>query len=378
MRPERYYPTSSLECTLRFDLEALSYLKFRYGSQIERAIAELEKLDFDYSSFNKVYKSGLDRNLAFRQGFPVCIVDRENFSSGQGLTDILVCFFLGQTMVLNHIDRHLDLSSSYTISNPIDLLRDVRVTTCYAVALQYEAAIQASTRCSNQYFLKSMYKTSRYIIQSMHENYATRFHLDRLLDTQAQTDFYLSDDNSPLLGSGFYQSGIEGCYSYYDEELSGDFLLLVKKMRILRQKIDQIADFREDLSTGMISLPALFLLNTGNENCYNMIRELWAYVKSAISKCRDNAQKGCAFVQDDGLITNMMESIFQEMEKYGIWNKLYDDAKSDWEECSQILEKVMGDNRSDISVVIDLKMAFLDRLKLQGWQDIPVSHKILE
>ncbi|MFI0412685.1 MAG: hypothetical protein ACH255_00950 [Candidatus Thiodiazotropha sp.] len=372
---------SSLSEAIDYDRESLCYLKDKYGDQIDSAISELKSIRFEFNEFQNIYISGIDRNLAFRQGFPICIAHSASFNHKPGLVDILTCYFLGQTMILNHIDRHLDLSSSYTINDPKILLKDVRTTMCYSVGLQYAAAIQCSRRGGSSEFLSEMYKVSSYIIQSMYQNYIHRFQYREIENIDIKLNYYLNDKRSPLFGSGFYESGIRGCFAFYGEPVPNNMAQLLRTMRIFRQRVDQLADYGEDLATGMLTYPTLMLLKftqPDNAKYKRTISDLWQYSEKLLLKTRDDASIGCCIIKSDTFVEQTIELLSEEMKELGVWDFLYQETKQVWELCKLKCATCFTDGCLDLELIIDLKMAFLDRLRFQNWKDIPVNEFIFQ
>ena len=122
---------------VQYDFSALRYLIGVGRGAIEPTIIALQQPKYEFPSMQALDADALDIELLYRQCLPAsCIGARLGLPTTE-ISQYLYLFSTCQTLILNHIDRHLDLSRSHTLRDPTLLLADVHAVMCYAVAQLY-------------------------------------------------------------------------------------------------------------------------------------------------------------------------------------------------------------------------------------------------
>jgi hypothetical protein len=238
-----------------FDFRATRYLVEVCHPVIEPVIERLGRRRFGFASMDRVHSGALDVEVLYRQCIPAAGVGTSAGVPVLLMAEFLEAFALGQTLVLNHVDRHLDLSSSVTAGHAPELLADVRTTTCYGLAVLLEGMSTLHASASSAAALAAMSRTTSLIVQSMYENYVTRFSEEALSNPQSVLADYRHPVRSRHLGSGFYSSSILGLYEFVGRPVTHELRALLKDLRRVRQRVDELADLHEDTVTGMITYP---------------------------------------------------------------------------------------------------------------------------
>jgi hypothetical protein len=348
-----------------------------YGATIWSAYERLKGLRFSFPTMDVLHKDAMDRELLFRQTLPASGV-ASTLGIQEALTeDYIVLYALGQTLILNHVDRHLDISASYTIRDPQLLLGDVHSTMCYAICCLYRMIRDMEQTVNGARALAAMADTSIEIIQSMHDNYARRFDWGVLGRGQELVSWYRDSDMSPHLGSGFYASSILGLLAYVGVGTPEHLPAVLVKMRRLRQRVDELADLFEDIASGLVSYPVAKALADPSmrDDVSRLIQRMWWRSGRLVRADRDVGRVNRVIANDRHLRSTYME-LLSLMVSGGILDECYQESHDLWWEIALALSSdLIGARLSDILMAIaDLKRALLERLKINDWHDRVPPH----
>lgn len=101
-----------------YDFRTMVELLALYGRPIALAISQLRTMDFLFPRMSRLYQDAVDPGLLFRQTMPAAAVGARIGVDPEALAEYVKIYALGQTLILNNMDRHLDLSASYSIRDP--------------------------------------------------------------------------------------------------------------------------------------------------------------------------------------------------------------------------------------------------------------------
>jgi len=375
-----YYFLPSKTDPVEYDFSALRYLISVGRQAIEPTITALQRPKYQFPSMQVLDADALDIELLYRQCLPAsCIGVRLGLPIVE-ISQYLYLFSTCQTLILNHIDRHLDLSRSHTLRDPALLLADVHAVMCYAVAQLYSGMQDHSCGGDEPAALSEMSAVSELIIQSMYDNYATRFNVELLHNP----DLALSAYNHPVcsrhLGSGFYSSSIRGLYAYFRIEIPDSLNSILPDMRRLRQRVDELCDLFEDTATGLINYPVALLLSVGDyrARATELIMAMWDQCRRITgSRASDAGRTSLALLADPAL-QHMHSALLQMLEESGALSKCYAEASDLWMDIRGRTSRTMPESIADvIRVVVDLKRALLERIAKSNWDD-QISHTFFD
>ncbi|WP_204027825.1 hypothetical protein, partial [Micromonospora andamanensis] len=182
-----------------YDFGTTVELLTRYGQPILMAISQLRAMDFLFPRMSRLYQDALDSELLFRQTMPAAAVGARIGADPAVLAEYLKIYALGQTLILNNMDRHLDLSASYSIRDPALLLADVNSTMCLSVTSLLTMVREASLTPAGVRALPVMAGVTAEIVQSMYDNYAARFDQALLEDGESLVNWYRMDVRGRLI-----------------------------------------------------------------------------------------------------------------------------------------------------------------------------------
>lgn len=345
---------------------------------IEPLIDRLRRHSFGFATMERVHADAIDVEVLYRQTIPAAGLGLAAGVQDEVLVDYLEAFALCQTLILNHVDRHLDLSSSITAGHSAVLLADVRTTACYAITVLYEGIRALPHSTSGARALATMSQTTSLIAQSMYDNYATRFSEAALTDPEAVLEDYRHPVRSRHLGSGFYSSSILGLYQFVDQPIPEQLPDLLKDLRRVRQRIDELADLHEDTVTGMVTYPvALLLAGPYGDEARKIIRAAWRRCRFLVEGRRDDALQATWTVREDERLRELSAELITLADGTGVLELCRDEAD---ELCARVAEQIHrtfdSPAQAVMTTVLDLKRALLDRLSRARWLCPPVAHSL--
>lgn len=357
---------------VKYDFVALRYLIRAGRAAIEPAAAALQEPKYHFPSMRELDNNAFDIELLYRQCIPSAGIALKLGLPAEEVVRYLCLFATCQTLILNHVDRHLDLSRSHTIRDPSLLLADVHAVMCYAIAQLYSGMQTNPAGGDASAALREMSAVSGVIIQSMYDNYATRFNIKLLQEPNLILSTYRDPVRSRHLGSGFYASSIRGLYAYFGIEIPDPLAGLMPGMRRLRQRVDELCDLFEDTSTGLISYPVALLLNTARyrDRATELVTALWERSKQVIGSGAGDAGKASLALVADAELQREHAILLRLLEESGVLARCYAEASSLWRDMRATASRTLPEPVSDIiRVVVDLKRALLERIANSNWDD---------
>ncbi|MCX5066422.1 hypothetical protein OOJ91_11095 [Micromonospora lupini] len=369
----RFVPgTDPVEYDFRTTVELLG----EFGGPILAAVGQLRTVEYLFPQMSLLHQDAIDPELLFRQTLPPAAVGTQLGVEPAILTQFVKIYALGQTLILNNMDRHLDLSASYSLRDPTLLLADVNSTMCFAVTSLLTMVQEAARTPAGLRALGAMAEVTAEIVQSMHDNYAGRFELDALADGDLLVSWYQTDRRSRHLGSGFYSSGILGLLAYAEQRPPDGLADVLTKMRRLRQRVDELADLFEDTVTGLVSYPiARGLAEPAIEaGLRTLVGRLWARAQTIIGGRTSDAGLLNRALTGDPELMEVHEVLLETLVSGGIMRECYREADTLWNEIVFDLKSMDERFGEPLTAIIDLKRALLDRLSANGWHNSPPPH----
>ena len=374
--PPRYLPGRS--DPVDFDRKATAYLIDLCHPVIEPLIGWLREPRFAFPTMQALHADALDVELVYRQCIPATALGLALDVPTALLTQYLKVFTLAQTVILNQVDRHLDLSSSFTLRDAPMLASDVRAAACHAIAALYQAMCALPPTAQSARAMAAMAEVSTGVIQSMFDNYITRFDESALADPRRVLSHYADPVRSRHLGSGFYSSSVLGLYAFAGLPVPGALPSILADLRRVRQRVDELADLHEDTVTGMVTYPlALLLLTCAAPRARAVILRAWQRCRELVEHGRDNALTGARAIREDPRLRAASDELLDLLDATGVFETCYRQADT---LCADLAERI--DAQLDqpagqrLNAVLDLKRALLDRLAAQHWRSQAPPHTL--
>lgn len=180
------------------------------------------------------------------------------------------------------------------------------------------------------------------------------------------------------LGSGFYSSSILGLYQFVDQPIPGQLPGLLRDLRRVRQRVDELADVHEDTVTGMVTYPvAQLLAGPYGDEARKIIRAAWRRCRFLVEGRRDDALQGTRSVREDERLRELSAELITLADGTGVLELCRVEAD---ELCARVAEQIHrtfdSSARAVMTTVLDLKRALLDRLSQARWLSPPLAHSL--
>lgn len=376
--PNQYRP--GIDDPLLYDQEALSQLIQFTSGRIETVIETLFLEEYEFASMSSVGNSAIDVELIYRQCMPAAAIARAEEFAQRDVEKFLVLFVKMQTLILNHVDRHLDLSSSYALRDPHLLLKDPQTTMSYVLASLYSAIRMGCQSVAGARSMAEMSGITLSIVQSMYDNYSGRYNEAEMINPKVVIDHYADETISRHLGSGFYSSSILGLMAYVGRNASEEQRRALRQMRRLRQRVDELSDLKEDCVTGLITYPVAVLLESeGSNRSRDLLKNIWDRSRQIVQSGdgRDPLELASR-IESDLDLDNAFGLLMARLVQKGILEQCQREAELLWMHIRDDLPRAFDPGGAKVlSVIIDLKRAFLDRLAAADWIDLRPQHSFL-
>jgi hypothetical protein len=357
----RYIPNENDPAT--WDRKTLELLIRFFKPELKSVVSQLQQLAFTYDDLSQIHLKALDCDLLFRHAFPFLATERVFFPSQPHSINVLVGVLLCHTLALNHIDFQLDDNVPW-LRKPLDaLIDDPNQAICYSLATLYRGVLQLINHPYGSSILSDIIPISLFVLERMHEDYVERYSQDVLGDPSLGLRKYQEIKKSRLMGSGYWEITIRAAFTSHGERLPSFMEEIARKLRILRQLVDEAADAREDICAGLITYPFLILLSNPKyaSRALKLIKRLWSYSPKIV--LADTFHE----VQD----------LHRLLVLSGAFLRLHQEIDKLWKDLNQLIETdIPRNNAWTFLSLIDLKRAAIDRIRLNNWKDIPLEHNI--
>lgn len=353
----RYFPAQDGR---DFRRKAFATLAERYRPVILDALELLHDIEFEFPALTKAHVEQLRPDLLFRQGLPFCVTEESYFTIDDSSAPVLAALFAGHTLALTHLDYHLDGSAPDPAATATAVKLDAATAASYAIRVVFAAGRMLDGVANGAALFQDVFDPiSGFVVARMHEDWRERYARSHLSPAPTRLDEYLNSPSSRLLGSGYWELMIRGSFARHRAEPDPGLIEVAGVLRKLRQVVDEIADFDEDLRAGLVTTPLLFALADSHGSAAaatlsDAVRAAWAAVTepvgdgdaaAEIAECR-------ALVHD----ANGFERAFA----------FADDL---WCEGVSSSTGKLGHRADGFLLLLDLKRAKMQDLRSAGWRN---------
>jgi hypothetical protein len=315
----------------------------------------LNSLKFEFPEITKAHAEQLRPDLIFRHSLPFCITEDSFFEPDSSSGRVLAALLAGHTLALTHLDYHLDGSSPNPYSEATARKMSAAIAAVYSARMIYESGkILSAIGGIDWLFRDVLEPVSGFVVLRMHKDWSERYSEVLLKGTSEQLEEYLYSPMSRLLGSGYWEVMVRGSFASHSSSPPGPLLQSIQQLRKLRQIVDDIADFDEDLRAGLVTTPLLFALQNSQhrERLSDAVRSLW---HSREIGAADSTDAMVAEVRS--LVTS--SAGFDESSRL---------ANTIWEDGAALCERHLGRHATGYVALLDLKRAKLEQLAGANWR----------
>lgn len=308
----------------------------------------------EFPALAKAHSEQLRPELIFRHALPFCIAEDAFFGLRPSSPRVLAALLAGHTLALTHLDYHLDGARPDPDAPATARKMAAATAVAYSIRMVYAAGRIADGLPRGNLFADVLDPVSGFVVLRMHEDWQERYTLDVLDNPAHHLRQYLGSRTSRLLGSGYWEVMVRGAFASHSVEPSRQLIAIVRSLRKLRQIVDEVADFREDVRAGLATTPLLFALadqSAGAETA-GLLRSLWT------------RQANGAPLPETGL-TELRNAVIAA----DGFDRSFRLADSAWMAWVSRCERLLGTRADGFVALLDLKRAKLAELANTQWQN---------
>jgi hypothetical protein len=343
-----------------FRRAAFLYLSHRYRARISEAIEILRRLQFELPQIGESHEKQLQPELLFRQSIPFCLTEDAYFRPSETTNISLAGLLAGHTLALTHLDYHLDGSvpdqGHAATARKMDLLS----ATTYAIRMIYAAGrLLSQAGNADAMFRDAFEPISGFVLLRMYEDWKERYCEAFLDEPERRVQEYLESPTSRLLGSGYWELMPRGCFISHGTSAPPELIKTLRILRKLRQVVDEIADFEDDVRSGLVTVPLMYALQStpDRRTVRESVLRLW------------HSSTGQSHEPADEIFSKVRKLI----EDSGAFEASHELAQSLWREASAYCERSLGTKSTGYLLLLDLKRAKLEMLAKNGWHNEPTE-----
>jgi hypothetical protein len=362
------------------------YYVRQIGPIIDRAKTSLLELPFIVPEIKQLLLRGADDEIIYRQAAPYCFVTRRYFpksSFARRLAGLQV-FMLHHSLVLNNVDRFFDPFDKENLRAPSHKLLSNSEALALALVCWQHSNILAKENHLHANYLSALSRITDSVVQNMYFNHISRFRLLYIRRPDMGVQDYRLIGRSRHFGSCFYESSGLAPFFMRGRRPPRALQMLLHSMRRMRQMVDEIADFREDLVSGLVTWPLLCRLKKTPQRRVREVEkhigELWSYVQ-ALRKSESDFSIANRLDGDLDL-AKLLQRVYETIDFDLMMQEAYDATKKEIYCNYELLVQTVGDpstlgnsyvDRFGIFRLIESKMIFLERLRRQKWDNLSVT-----
>jgi hypothetical protein len=363
-----------------FDRRTFHFLYQKYGRFLGEVLHRLRHNDvFNSQSLNTTFRKYLDAQLVCKQLMPLfATADAHGLlkESEEDLIQFGLGYVITKTTALNALDTHVDLSISYNTEKDVAQERDSRATTLLCISSIFRGFNLLNSGCAAGRSVDIVSSVFAEVMEIMFEDYRSRFNIHDLTVPDKRLDLYKNGKLSPLKGSGFYEATIRSGLAIIGVEEQPGMDVFLTNFRKLRQIVDEIADVPEDIRVGRLTFPVLIGLTNDkfSHAIISTVRRIWEISGEIVCLSSRNDMSTIATLKEDTRLKSLVSDLGLLLEQSNAWEEAYVFADNLFLEVVESMEKLFPpDNLGSLLEIALLKRAFLERLRKQSWQDIPLE-----
>jgi hypothetical protein len=304
-----------------------------------------------------VHDSQLRPELLFRHALPYWVTEDAYFPRDPSAPEPLTALLAGHTLALTHLDYHLDGSSPDPNAAATAVKLDAGTAVAYAVRMIYGAGAIAG-KDAGRVFADVFNPVSSFVTLRMHEDWLERYSRKYLKGMPTRLNTYLTTDESRLMASGYWEVMVRGAFAAHTGTPASDMMAIVRNLRRLRQLVDEIADFADDLRAGLVTAPTLFAATNGDATKLEQtIDSFWTTQRPDRSPAS----------------SERLDDIVRLVDQDGGFEAAYTYADEMWHASVQLCESLPVP-KDGILALLDLKRAKLEMLRENGWVGQATGH----
>lgn len=344
----------------------------KYAVPFAEVFGQLDSVHFEQPQVDRFFHDNVDRGLILKQIAHLFTAAECFGGANQHHVDFAVDYALASIIPIQVTDTFIDYSRSPHLTADMMAREDVRTAWLFTNACMNMGFQRMVSASYPRQVAEVVSEVFRDVPQAMADCYYRRYDPRKLDHVEEELAFYEQSPISRLLGSGFYQICVDAACAIANEPITPQLRYLTQDMRRLRQLVDEIADWREDVVSGELTLPFLYLLEDpemGGE-AKQLIQQVWTRAQNIIVQPQSQ-EETIHSLNDDPEILSRTDGIKELLMESGSFDRLYNRADAHWiNTVLQMGTVFQGKNYYDLLLGVHLRREFLERLKKQDWEDV--------
>lgn len=235
--------------------QLIGELEERFKPFTDELYKELLAKEFYFEEQTSSHRSHLDAKLITRHTLPYCITEERYFSLQNQDVGFLASVILLHSLALTRIDDYYDGGHKTKRSRPLNV-----DALAYSLSATHQAMLDLLKQAPNVPELAKLLDVTAFVHARMYKDYSERYRTEYLDSPQRRLQFYLHSPRSRLFGSGYWEVMARASFVQRGKNFPAYLQSIDHKLRKFRQMIDELADIREDLAGGLVTLPVLHAL----------------------------------------------------------------------------------------------------------------------
>ena len=274
---------SSQSDAKNFRSDFITYYSNKYESRLASSIDTLKSVCFENDLLNSAHTSELRYGLLFRHALPFLATEDDLFGGSNIDSSITLTGCLAiHSLSLTHLDYHLDGATPRDDSDSTAIELDYETAISYAIRMILKAgSIISNSSVSDRIWKDCIDPISGFVMSRMFLDWKERYKLEFLNEKiERRITYYEDDTNTRMHASGYWELMIRAAFVVHSRDEFPDMLLAYcKSIRRIRQLIDELQDIEEDIVSGLITFPVLYLMQDSPSVTKVLIKQIWKLSK---------------------------------------------------------------------------------------------------
>jgi hypothetical protein len=351
--PNQLNPKLIEESPIAYDKACYGWLEEKYSSFLRTLYMELSSESVfikHYSQdFKRLWETYFDPVTLWKQLIPLLVFANTIDHLREDHLEIAKIYSLGQGIPSVVIDSHLDNSLNTNSAWP-----DVTLFALTAVVFSIKELLRTGF---DENIITIYLSHIQHMYNSMWNEWNTRYNMPDIITENTLEEYIFGE--SRLTSSVFFGITIEWAFSISGIKLPTNLRKGIEFLRRVRQLNDEIADFEHDVKIGLITYPLLTGLSSKGigSDLAAKIRSIWEYEQKS---------------HESHGIDDLLYNVWLLLVESGSFEK---SAMASMQLLDQSIYAIMDyfspKNSFDITLLINLRIARLARLRQNKWREIP-------
>lgn len=349
-----------IEDPIGFNETVVSFFKKKYANHIDYIFQEIEeRANSGVDPWLCIALSSVQKRIIERHLFPIFAAAS---SSGGSISKhhLLFCsaFIRAISLPILRIDQRIDKPPIKRIEN-LDNICEEKNALLGDFCLFHDGLLDITGLPKAMEIMELILSNYLQVYSSLYYEKTHRYDSDYLFFPKKKLQWIFRSRFSPLTCK-YFSTTVQASILLNSTKINFDLKKFTEKFGRLRQLCDQICDVEEDIIMGNITVPVLYaLLDDDNNKLAEKIRNLWVDIQS------EGLSEPSIFSSQTSDIKEIILGLGGFKCSYILADKWYR-GMMNLSNCNK--KTNIG---IEIRLLLRLKRAYLERLKLNNWEDIP-------